>query len=84
MADRLVVRADQRRRLVDSLEQAFRFGKGRLALVVPDGGARIPFSELLECARAMLTNWRDDMLAGAEHPDPLETALAERQLAARK
>ena len=32
VVDRLVVRADHKQRIVDSLEQAFRFGKGRLAL----------------------------------------------------
>ncbi|MGH7788318.1 MAG: excinuclease ABC subunit UvrA, partial [Candidatus Binatia bacterium] len=52
VADRLVLRADHKRRAVDSLEQAFRFGKGRLALVFPDDGHRVaPYSELLECAR---------------------------------
>ena len=52
VADRLVVRADQKRRVVDSLEQAFHFGKGRLALVFPDDAfASAPYSESLECAR---------------------------------
>ncbi|MBX3024618.1 excinuclease ABC subunit UvrA [bacterium] len=52
VADRVVARAEHKRRLVDSIEQAFRFGKGRLALVFPDdGGARAPYSEALECAR---------------------------------
>ena len=52
VADRLVVRADSKRRIVDSLEQAFRFGKGRLTLVFPDqGDTAVSYSELLECAR---------------------------------
>ncbi len=52
VADRLVVRADSKRRIVDSLEQAFRFGKGRLTLVFPDeADAAVSYSELLECAR---------------------------------
>jgi excinuclease ABC subunit A len=51
VADRVLVRADQKRRLCDSLEQAFRFGKGRLAVVFPDDGfRRVSYSELLECA----------------------------------
>src|SRR5262249_15256504 len=55
VADRLVARADQKRRLCDSLEQAFRFGKGRLALVYPDEGFRsVPYSELLECPRCRI------------------------------
>ena len=36
VADRLVVRAEQKKRITDSLEQAFHFGKGRLTLVFPD------------------------------------------------
>jgi excinuclease ABC subunit A len=51
VADRLVARADQKRRVCDSLEQAFRFGKGRLQLLFPDDGfASASYSELLECA----------------------------------
>ena len=56
VADRLVVRADQKRRICDSLEQAFRFGKGRLQLVFPDDDlATAPYSELLECARCHIS-----------------------------
>ncbi|MGE0517393.1 MAG: excinuclease ABC subunit UvrA [Candidatus Binatia bacterium] len=56
VADRLAVRAEQRRRIVDSLEQAFRFGKGRLTLVFPDrDGERLPYSEALECAPCRLS-----------------------------
>ena len=56
VADRLVVRADQKRRLCDSLEQAFRFGKGRLTLIFPDDDfATAPYSELLECSRCHIT-----------------------------
>ena len=36
VADRLTLRKEQKGRIVDSLEQAFRFGKERLALVFPD------------------------------------------------
>jgi excinuclease ABC subunit A len=50
VVDRLVVRPDQKGRLVDSLEQAFRFGKGRMALVFPDHDNRCePFAARLEC-----------------------------------
>ncbi|MDX2165834.1 MAG: excinuclease ABC subunit UvrA, partial [Deltaproteobacteria bacterium] len=35
VADRVVARAEHKRRLVDSLEQAFHFGKGRLSVVIP-------------------------------------------------
>src|SRR5512139_1460504 len=55
VADRVVARAEHKRRLVDSIEQAFRFGKGRLALVLPDADdLRLPYSEALECARCHL------------------------------
>ena len=55
VADRVVARAEHKRRLVDSIEQAFRFGKGRLALVLPDAeNLRLPYSEALECARCHL------------------------------
>ena len=53
VADRLVARADQKRRVCDSLEQAFRFGKGRLQLLFPDDGfASASYSELLGARRA--------------------------------
>jgi excinuclease ABC subunit A len=49
--DRLVLRARDRARLVDSLEQALRHGRGRAAVVLPDDDGRIErFSEALECA----------------------------------
>ena len=51
VVDRLVARADATRRITDSLEQAFRFGKGRLALVFPDLGRTEGFSSRLECPR---------------------------------
>jgi len=56
VGDRVVARHEHKRRLVDSIEQAFHFGKGRLALVFPDDGfAATPYSEALECARCHLT-----------------------------
>jgi excinuclease ABC subunit A len=52
VVDRLAVRAEQRGRIVDSLEQAFRFGKGRALLVFPDdGGRRVPYAASLLCPR---------------------------------
>ncbi len=55
VVDRLVSRAEQRGRIVDSLEQAFRFGKGRLALVFADQDNRIePHVARLECPRCSL------------------------------
>ena len=55
VVDRLMARAEQRGRIVDSLEQAFRFGKGRLALVFPDQDNRVaPHVARLECPRCNL------------------------------
>jgi excinuclease ABC subunit A len=55
VVDRLSVRPDQKPRLVDSIEQAFRFGKGRIALVFPDDPHRVePFSQGLECPRCRI------------------------------
>ncbi|HXQ22024.1 MAG TPA: excinuclease ABC subunit UvrA, partial [Candidatus Acidoferrales bacterium] len=56
VVDRIVTRADQRSRIVDSLEQAFQFGKGRLALVFPDqDNRREPHAARLECPRCDLS-----------------------------
>jgi len=50
--DRLVLRAGDRGRLVESLEQAFRHGRGQAAVVLPDrAGAVLRFSTALACAR---------------------------------
>jgi len=55
VVDRLVVRTDAKSRIVDSLEQAFRFGKGRLTLVFPDQDNRAePHAARLECPRCNL------------------------------
>ncbi len=49
--DRLRLRAAERARLVDSLEQAFRHGRGRAAVVLLDERGRVErFSTALECA----------------------------------
>jgi excinuclease ABC subunit A len=52
VVDRVVTRVDQKARLVDSIEQAFRLGKGRVALVFPEEGLRQEaFVDRLECPR---------------------------------
>ena len=49
--DRLALRPADRGRLVESLEQALRHGRGRAAAVLPDaGGQTVRFSTALECA----------------------------------
>ncbi len=53
MADRVVLRANQRQRIVDSLEMALRFGGGRLT-VWRNSGRRLDFSTRLSCARCDL------------------------------
>jgi excinuclease ABC subunit A len=53
--DRLVLRATDRARLVDSLEQAFEHGRGRLCVRLPDAGAVEHFSTALECAACGFT-----------------------------
>ena len=60
VADRVVIRAEARSRIVDSIEQALRFGKGRAAVVFPeaDGStlpARLPFATTLLCARCEIS-----------------------------
>jgi excinuclease ABC subunit A len=56
VGDRLVIRANIKSRLVDSIEQALRFGKGRITIVLPDDeSASQPFSERLECARCRIS-----------------------------
>ncbi len=56
VVDRIAVRPDLRGRIVDSLEQALRFGKGRLALVYPDDPfRREPHGDALECPRCRIT-----------------------------
>jgi excinuclease ABC subunit A len=55
VVDRLALRGTQKGRLVDSLEQAFRFGKGRLVVVFPDDERRQPFGQRLECAPCQIS-----------------------------
>jgi excinuclease ABC subunit A len=50
VADRFAVRPDNRKRICDSLEQAFHYGKGRLNLFFPRDDWRCePFSNQLHC-----------------------------------
>ncbi|MEW6665130.1 MAG: excinuclease ABC subunit UvrA [Thermodesulfobacteriota bacterium] len=50
VADRLLFKSTDRKRVMDSLEQAFRFGGGRLGVTIrPD--RHLAFSSRLECAR---------------------------------
>ncbi len=51
VVDRLVIRPDQTKRATDSIEQAFRFGKGQMSLRFPDDGlASEAHTEELHCA----------------------------------
>ncbi|GMV43360.1 MAG: UvrABC system protein A [Myxococcales bacterium] len=54
VVDRVVVRADQRQRLTDSVETALRAGKGHMAVQEPDGPDEL-FSEALHCAACDLS-----------------------------
>jgi len=49
VADRVLVSRSERKRIMDSLEQAFRFGGGRIDVWIK-GGAHLSFSSRLECA----------------------------------
>jgi excinuclease ABC subunit A len=49
VADRVFVSRSERKRIMDSLEQAFRFGGGRIDVWIK-GGAHLSFSNRLECA----------------------------------
>jgi len=54
VADRALLRPSDKRRIVDSLEQAFRFGGGRLDLWInPDH--HLGFSNRLECAKCKIS-----------------------------
>ncbi|HEX2928480.1 MAG TPA: excinuclease ABC subunit UvrA, partial [Candidatus Binatia bacterium] len=50
IVDRLALRSQNKKRIVDSLEQAFHYGKGRLNLFLPEENWRCePFSNQLHC-----------------------------------
>jgi len=50
VADRVLVSRSERKRIMDSLEQAFRFGEGRIDVWIK-GGAHLSFSSRLECPK---------------------------------
>ena len=51
LVDRLVLKTRSKKRIHDSFEQAFHYGKGRLTLIFPDeDNAELLFSDQLECA----------------------------------
>jgi len=54
IADRLLLKHSDRKRVIDSIEQAFRFGAGRLDLWI-DRHKRLSFSNRLECAKCSIT-----------------------------
>jgi excinuclease ABC subunit A len=59
VVDRIAYRPQNKKRLSDSLEQAFHYGKGRLNLFLPqEGWRREPFSTHLHCPHCDLT-YRD-------------------------
>jgi excinuclease ABC subunit A len=56
LVDRLVLNPRQKKRIHDSLEQAFHYGKGRLTVIFPDAENRAQaFSSQLECATCRIT-----------------------------
>ncbi len=56
LVDRLVLGTRQKKRIHDSLEQAFHYGKGRLTLIFLDAEhIEQPFSDQLECAACRIT-----------------------------
>ena len=56
LVDRLILNDRSKKRIHDSLEQAFRYGKGRLILIFPDDdNSELPFSDQLECASCRIT-----------------------------
>jgi excinuclease ABC subunit A len=57
LVDRLVVQAERRARLLDSLEQALRFGQGMVVVHFPDGQQQ-KFSQHLHCPECNIT-YRD-------------------------
>ena len=59
VADRLIYRAQQRKRITGSIEQALQYGKGRVNLYYPDESWRVePFSSHFHCAHCDLS-YRD-------------------------
>ncbi|MGE0680594.1 MAG: excinuclease ABC subunit A, partial [Candidatus Binatia bacterium] len=56
LVDRLTLNPRAKKRIHDSLEQAFHYGKGRLTLIFPDAeNTNQSFSDQLECAACRIT-----------------------------
>ncbi|MGH7962077.1 MAG: AAA family ATPase, partial [Candidatus Binatia bacterium] len=59
LVDRITLGTQHKKRIHDSLEQAFHYGKGRLTLIFLDGSGsgnvERPFSSQLECAACRIT-----------------------------
>jgi len=56
LVDRLALNSRAKKRIHDSLEQAFHYGKGRLTLIFPDtANTEQSFSDQLECATCRIT-----------------------------
>ena len=52
--DRLTIGSETRTRLIESIETALRFGKGRINFVLPESGEELPFSTGWHCAHCDL------------------------------
>ncbi|MCP4717784.1 MAG: excinuclease ABC subunit UvrA, partial [Deltaproteobacteria bacterium] len=56
LADRLAVTPENRKRMIDSLESAMKFGKGQVSIFFPDSPQRIlKFSSALHCPQCDIT-----------------------------
>lgn len=55
LVDRVIFSKKDRKRIIDSLELAFRFGGGRLNIWSMDGNIQMAFSETLECAACRIS-----------------------------
>ncbi|MBI2350559.1 MAG: hypothetical protein HYV00_03600 [Deltaproteobacteria bacterium] len=76
VVDRFTYRAEAKKRITDSLEQAFHFGKGRVNLYFPqEGWRREPFSKQLHCPHCDLSyaGKAGDIDWDLVIPDPLKS-----------
>jgi excinuclease ABC subunit A len=71
VVDRFAYRGENRKRILDSLEQAFHYGKGRLNLYLPqENWRREPFSNHLHCPHCDIS-YRDPMPNSFSFNSPL-------------